>query len=482
MSGVYRAVVTLAGAALLAACSSSRAVDSRSAPPPPGGQPPGGGPDWPMFGFVSARTNDGPDSTGITAANVSGLKRTQVSLPGTVDASAIYLHRVTVAGAAHDVFVVTTTYGKTVAVDASDGTILWTFTPDGYGGWAGSARITNTAPVADPDRQSVYAAAPDGAIRKLALADGHALWTTSITQLPTREKITSALNIDQGHVLAATGGYIGDAPPYQGHVVVLDTAGGRVLATWNSLCSDQRSIIAPASCPAKLSAIWAPAGVVVEPTSHRLLFSTGNGPFDGHTNWGDSMIELSPDASSMVAHWTPVDYRDLESSDADLGSTSPALLAGGYVAQAGKDGKLRLLQLSALPGPGTTTDGELQTVSTPGGAPLFSSPAVMDGTWLFVADRSGTDAWHLVGNRLQKAWGNGTAGTSPVVAGSLLWVYDPGGALNVYDPTTGRLLTSLPAGSGHWQSPIVGDGRVVLAQGSANDHATSGLLNVYYLP
>ena len=74
MSGVLRAVVTLAGAALLAACSSSRAVDSRSAPPPPGGQPPGDGPDWPMFGFVAARTNDGPASTGITAANVSGLK------------------------------------------------------------------------------------------------------------------------------------------------------------------------------------------------------------------------------------------------------------------------------------------------------------------------------------------------------------------------------------------------------------------------
>jgi hypothetical protein len=42
-----------------------------------------------------------------------------------------------------------------------------------------------------------------------------------------------------------------------------------------------------------------------------------------------------------------------------------------------------------------------------------------------------------------------------VVAGGLLYVYDHGGRLNVYMPTTGRLVASLPAGSGHWNSPIV---------------------------
>ena len=40
----------------------------------------------------------------------------------------------------------------------------------------------------------------------------------------------------------------------------------------------------------------------------------------------------------------------------------------------------------------------------------------------------------------------------------------------------------LPIGSAHWQSPIAVDGRVAAAEGNANDHATSGVLDVYRLP
>ncbi len=438
------------------------------------------GGDWPMYGYVAARTGEGPAATGITAANAGQLQRRQVRLPGTVDSSPIYLRQVIVGGMPHDVFVVTTTYGKTLALDAATGTILWTFTPPGYDSWAGSRRITTAAPVADPDRRSVYAAAPDGQVRKLDVADGHVVWASAVTQLPAREKIASALNYDAGHVLAATGGYIGDAPPYQGHIALLDAQTGRLLSTWNSLCSDRHALIAPASCAQSGSAIWARRGIVVNPDDHRLLAATGNGLFDGATDWGDSVVELAPDASGIVGHWTPGDFQQLDESDADIGSTGPALLAGGYLVQGGKDGQLRLIQLGSLQA-GTRTGGEVQSVPTPGGDGLYSDPAVMGGSWLFVADGSGTGAWRLQGGRLVKAWSNGHAGTSPVVAGGLLWVYDPGGTLRAYLPETGAVVASLPAGSGHWQSPIVSDGRVALAEGSSNDHATSGILDIYEL-
>jgi outer membrane protein assembly factor BamB len=81
--------------------------------------------------------------------------------------------------------------------------------------------------------------------------------------------------------------------------------------------------------------------------------------------------------------------------------------------------------------------------------------------------------------RLVPAWANATAGTSPVVAGGLLYVYDPAGALNVYRPSTGERLAHLPAGPGHWSSPIVADGVVALPVGNGNDHATSGELDLY---
>jgi hypothetical protein len=283
----------------------------------------------------------------------------------------------------------------------------------------------------------------------------------------------------------ATGGYIGDAPPYQGHVVTIAAASGRVVHVWNSLCSDRHQIIQPSSCPESDSAIWARAGVVVEPGSGNLLVATGNARWDGKTYWGDSVLELSPDAGKLLQNWTPTDESELNSGDVDLGSTAPALLGNGLAVQSGKDGKLRLLDLTKLNGKGgagPTTGGELQTLPTPSGAGLFSAPAVWRSggrTWLFVSDFGATAAYFLNGRRLSQAWHVSAAGTSPVVAGGLLYVYDPGGGLDVYAPTTGKRLASLPTGSGHWNSPIVTDGRIALPLGDANRHETSGVLDIW---
>ena len=242
--------------------------------------------DWTRFGWNATRSNASTDSTGIDSANVATLRRQQVAIDGTVDASAIYLHGVQVNGAAHDVFFVTTTYGKTLAVDAADGSILWRFTPPDYNSFVGSYRITTSTPVADPDRRFIYAAAPDGSIRKLAVNDGRVVWSTSITTLPTREKIASPLNFDRGHVIATTGGYIGDAPPYQGHVAVIDAAAGTLLHVWNSLCSDRAGLIAPSSCSESGSAIWGRAGAAVDTTTGDIVVTTGDGLWDGRTFLG----------------------------------------------------------------------------------------------------------------------------------------------------------------------------------------------------
>jgi hypothetical protein len=85
-------------------------------------------------------------------------------------------------------------------------------------------------------------------VRKLRVADGKVLWTTTITRDPTREKMTSSINVSRGLVIMTTGGYIGDAPSYQGHVVTLSERTGRIAHVWNSLCSDRHGIILPTSC------------------------------------------------------------------------------------------------------------------------------------------------------------------------------------------------------------------------------------------
>jgi putative pyrroloquinoline-quinone-binding quinoprotein len=141
---------------------------------------------------------------------------------------------------------------------------------------------------------------------------------------------------------------------------------------------------------------------------------------------------------------------------------------------------LDLRKLNGKGGAGQISGGEIQTLRTPGSTGLFSAPAV-SGSLVFVADGSATAGYRLIGRRLRKVWSRGTAGTSPVVAGGLLYVYDPGGGLNVYAPASGRRLVRLPAGPGHWNSPIVAEGRVILPEGNANDHVATGVLNIYRL-
>jgi len=440
------------------------------------------GQDWTRFGWDAARTNDGPSASGITATGLGVLQRQQVQLGGTVDGSPIYLHGVQIEGAVHDAFFLTTTYGETLAIDADNGTVLWRFTPQGYAGWAGSYRITTATPVADPDRRHLYAAAPDGVVRKLAVADGSVVWSTSVTTLPAREKIASALNLASGRVIVTTGGYIGDAPPYQGHVAVLDGRDGRVVHVWNALCSNDAGLLAPASCPESGAAIWGRAGAVVDPASGDLFVATGNALWDGKAFWGDAALELSPDAGTLLGNYTPGNTAQLNASDLDLGSTAPVLLGGGLVAQGGKDGHIRLLDWAAMRGQAGHQGGELQTVSTPSGADLFTAPAVWrhgGETWLIAADNGGTEAWRLSQGRLQTVWHNAHGGTSPVLAGGLLYVYDPAGGLRVYRPDSGRLLADLACGPGHWNSPIVIDGRIALPEGNANRHRTSGVLDIW---
>ena len=463
----------LAGLAATVLAGTVLAVSAGSA-----GGAPASGTDWPMAGFSPARGNSGPTATGIARTNLSRLRRQQVSLPGTVDSSPIYLHGVEVGGKTHDALFVTTTYGITVAIDAASGRILWRYTPPGYSSWAGSAQITTMTPVADPGRAAIYAGAPDGRIRKLSIATGKEIWSTSITRDPTHEKLAAPLNFANGYVIAATGGYIGDAPPYQGHVVTLSPRNGKIVGVWNSLCSDRHEVIQPSTCDASDSAIWGRTAPVVDPATGDILVATGNAPFDGKTNWGDSVLVLSPDAKRLLKHWTPSNAQQLNDEDLDLGSTAPALLAGGYFVQGGKDGLLRLLRLSKLAGPSSSTGGEIQTVPVPGQTDLFSAPAVWKGTWVFLATSGGTAAWTLVDGKLQKAWSNDVAGTSPVVAGGLLYV-QWSGDIHVYAPRTGAVLADLPIGDAHWQSPIVVDGRVVAAEGDANQHSTSGVLNIY---
>jgi hypothetical protein len=230
---------------------------------------------------------------------------------------------------------------------------------------------------------------------------------------------------------------------------------------------------------------------VIEPGGNRILIDTGNAPWNGTTNFGDSVLELTFPGLTLRQSFTPTDQEHLNTNDLDLGSSAPVLLGHDRVVLAGKDGIMRVLALSKLDGhPPASAQarhhplgGEVQQLPIPGGGELFTAPAVWqrDGhTTMFVADEQGTAAYVVRSGRLYQAWANGNPGTSPVMAGGLLYVYDPSaGGINVYHPGSPRQIAKLAGAPGHWNSPIVVDGHVVEPAGNANDHALTGTLELF---
>jgi len=478
-------------------------------------QPQPGLQDWPQFGYEPGMSDDDPSSTGITLANLGSISATptRVALQGTVDSSPIYLQGVEVAGQTRNVFVVQTTYGRAYAIDAHTARILWEYSPPGIAGWNGSLEITTASPAADPDRRYVYTASPNGFIHKLDLSNGSEVtgggWPVEIVDDPTKEKISSSLAVYGDDLYASTAGLsikIGSDTPRQGHLVAIDTATGTIAHVFYSECSGNTTLVPPTSCPQSRGGIHGRAPATFEPDGD-ILVATGNGPWDGKTYWGDSVLELDQDLRPLQ-NFTPTDQAELEANDSDLGSSSPALVGDHYAVQAGKDGQLKLLDLNLLNGreheAGPYLGGQLQTIQapgggdSPGGCEVLTQPAVWNRTdeppLVFEANDCGVAAYELLTTptpHLVLDWFDARPGTSPVIAGGVLYVYDPdpGGGLNVYnpDPTEGHMgedflpLLTLPVGLGHWESPIVADGEIAVGEGNANDHQTTGVLDIFRL-
>ncbi len=492
-------VLLVAVVLLLAGCGSSATLPPRTGPvwtpsDPDPAQPQGTSKntDWLRFNFDPARSGVNPNETILTPATVSGLHRLwSVTLPDVADSTPILVHGLTFAdGSKHDVIYLTTKSGSLVALDAATGLQLWAAATQG-------PKYTTSSPVADPAHGFVYSYGLDGKVHKYHDTTGEEVtgggWPALITKMTQMEKGSSSLNLANGFIYMTTSGYPGDAPPYQGHVVVINLTDATV-HVYNSLCSDKKHVLAQGECEASDSGIWARAGAVVDPVTGFLFVSTGNGPFDANTggkNWGDTVLELSADGSRLIDSYTPSNFQLLEASDQDLSSSAPAILPKiaasktPYLAvQGGKDGVLRLLDrqnLSGQGGPGHV-GGELQSIAAPGNCVVFTQPAIWtnpaNGTlWVFVATGCGTIGYQVVtsaqgATTLKVGWSSQQPGTSPVLAGGALFLASSS-AIVALDPQTGQQLwSSANASAGgtiggiHWESPIVLDGKIYCADES----------------
>ena len=453
-----------------------------------------------MFGHDPARSGVDTGDRVLNTGNVARLhSRWQLTFgPGIVaDSTPILLDGVPFRGRKRTMLFQTAKNGETFGIDAYSGHIVWRFATHG-------PKITNSTPAADPDGTSIYVPGVDGFVRKLDAATGHELaapgFPVRITRIRETEKDASPLNVANGFLYATTSGYLGDSPPYDGHVVALQLSNG-VKHVFNSLCSDDRYLPTRTSCAYSDSGIWSRGGAVVDPDSAmngEVYVATGNGDFNanhGGENYGDSVIGLSGDGLNFVSNYTPADYQRLDQNDLDLGSTSPALLPRRpnsttplMLVQGGKDEIFRLVNRNPLPG----VAGELQEIAL--SSALFSTPAVWTDAsnriWIFIGLPQSVEAYRLTtqrgASRLIGIWHaspgqTGGEGTSPVVSNGIVFVaFDS--ALVALDATTGNALWSsaMPSagktiGPVHWESPIVVNGWVYCSD-------ENGHLTAYALP
>ena len=182
----------------------------------------------------------------------------------------------------------------------------------------------------------------------------------------------------------------GDNTPYHGWVIgfTASNIGAGPTSIWNST---PNLISGTANSD---GGIWMSGGAPAADSSNDLYFLTGNGSYDGVTNYGDSTIRLTASGGLHVKdHFTPYNQGSLSSNDQDHGAGGaavlvdpsagpvPHLLIGG-----GKSGTLFLINRDSMGGYNSSSNNVVQSLSVGNG--IFATPAFWNNT-LYIAGTSG---------------------------------------------------------------------------------------------
>ncbi len=367
------------------------------------------------------------------------------------------------------------------ALSARTGAVQWKRSTVGPG------LCTTAGPVLDPSGQWVYAAGLDGKMHRYAALSGEetlqAPWPQPITLMPDAEKIAATPTLVGNHLYVTTSGFF-DTGHFEGHLVTIDLSTGKA-TVFNTLCSDIPQLLgndpsAANYCPEVFSGLFGRGEGAVDPITHDVFLVTDNGPWDGKTLWGDSVLELDPSGATLLDSYTPTDQQWLDDHDLDLGSSGAAILptlsSGGrtyhLLVQAGKGPScstchgavVRLLNrdnLSGQGGPGHL-GGDLQDVKSPGGCEVISAPAVWKSpagqVWVYYEDGCGFAGYRISISHgkphIAISWSIRDVGSTPVMDHGILFLGQ--GDVSAYDPETGRVLATVTGtGPNHWQYPLV---------------------------
>ncbi len=433
--------------------------------------------------YNNQRTGANLSETVLNTSNVTAGqfgKLFELPVDDQVYAGVLYVAGLQIGGTTHNVIYVATTNNSVYAFDADTlGPPLWSrnFNDGGqpstnaelgqacgtYTDFRGNIGIVGT-PVIDPNSGTMYfvtrAVLNGNTIQMLraisittgldqanspeliqATVPGTGDGGTTVTFNPVTENQRPALALSQGVVYIAWASFC-DTGPYHGWVLGYNATTLAQVAAFNATPNGSEA------------GIWmAGAGMAFDGAGN-MYVATGNGTFDGASEYGESLVKLAPGSLGFLDYFAPSSYNTLNANDLDFGSAGPTLLPGtNLVVQGGKTGIIYLLNTANL---GQEASGDLQipeffqavdTTVRPGGthhihnaSPSWNSP---EGLNLYVWGEN--DYLH----QYQFNTSSQTFTTTPAATGSILPpVGMPGGMMvlsaNASQTGTGVLWASVP--------------------------------------
>ena len=272
----------------------------------------------------------------------------------------------------------------------------------------------------------------------------------------------TGLNLVGGRVVFGFGGNFGDCGSYHGWVESVPEIGGAAqLYEVDSGPGQSQGAVWMGGAAPEVDAsgdVWAAAG-------------NGSNRSSGDAyDFSDSVFELSSQLQ-LEQYFAPSAWYSDNASDADLGSTAPALVGNGTVVQVGKSQTGYLLNQAALGG----IAGQRAT-TTACGSDADGGDAV-SGAVVYVGCQSGVEAFQTNASpaSLGVLWHTSTGASGPpIVAGGLVWSIG-GGFLYGLDPSSGAMVHKLSIGAeaNDFPTPSVGDG-LLLAPTTNQVHAFAG--------
>ena len=335
------------------------------------------------FHYDVSRTGQNTNETILTPANVNTSqfgKLFSVPVDGTVYAQPLYLSGVNIGGGISNVLYVATENDSVYAMDADNGTVYAQASLIPSGGSVVSSvgdlgcsdnipqiGITGT-PVIDPTSGTLYVVAKSK-VNGTIVQYLHALDVTTLA-----EKFGGPVLIQgsvPGSASDGSGGLVSFNSKQENQRAALLLTNGHVVISWASHCDNgpwhgwvmsynsatlAQEAVFNTTPNGSEAGVWMSGGGPAADAAGNIYIPTGNGDWNGTSDFGDSILKLGPPANGkfpVLDYFTPYDQGSLNSTDTDVASGGLTLLpplASGKVllAQQGKAGTIVLLDTSNM--------------------------------------------------------------------------------------------------------------------------------------